>query len=356
MIADKCFTNEWIMAQRDRMPNASANTIEKSIRAVALLERLAASDLPFVFKGGTCMMLHLQELRRLSVDIDIVCTEGLARITPVFDGIARQKPFTRWDEDRRNPDRRPKRKHFRFYYDSHDANNPAPFVLLDVVLEPMPHPFTERKPVALPFVETVTPPQVTVPTLNGLLGDKLTAFAPETVGVPYNPRLSQQIVKQMFDVGELFLVANNLDQVRQAHQELFEAENGFRDHRYRLTQALDDSRQTALRVSQMDLAGEEPWDPPRRQMLMAGIGAINVTLVRETYTVAEARISASRAALLAALLRAGRSGPLAPYRFVSERARELPTTLGGHYAVLVPLREIAMEAFHNWHQVGLLGL
>jgi hypothetical protein len=356
MIQDQCFMNDWIAAQRVRMPNAAAVTIEKSIRAFALLERLAASDLRFVFKGGTCMMLHLQDLRRLSVDIDIVCTEGLARIGPVLDAIGQRSPFTRWDEDKRNPDRRPKRKHFRFFYDSLDPNNPEPFVFLDIVLEHVPHPFTERKPVAVSFVETVDPPKVTVPTLNGLLGDKLTAFAPKTVGIKYKPKLSQQIVKQMFDVGELFQVATDLDEIRQAHAASFNAENGFRRNRFRLNQALDDSFETAFRVSQLNLAHEGRWDGKKRKILLDGIGAINVTLVRETFTVEEARISASRAGLLATLLRYGRSGNLSFYRFTPARARALPASLAGRYAILNPLREIATEAFHNWHQAQTLEL
>lgn len=354
MIRSHCLTNQWVTQKQVDMPSASDVTIEKSIRALVLLERLADSGLRFVFKGGTCMMLHLQELRRLSVDIDIVCTEGMARLMPALDGVLRQGPFTRLDEDQRNPDRRPKRKHFRFFYDSLSASNPEPFVLLDVVLEQVPHPFTERKPVVAPFVESEAPPEVTVPTLNGLLGDKLTAFAPETVGVPYNPRISQQILKQMFDVGELFLLATDLDQVRGAYAASFTAENGFRRDRFQLRQALDDSLSTAFRVSQLNLTGEERWDARKRDILLAGIGGINVTLVRDSYTVEGARISASRVALLAALVRAARSGPLTRYRFVSARARELPSALTGRYAVLNPLREIATEAFHYWHQVQKL--
>jgi hypothetical protein len=356
MIADKCFTYDWVANVRRMMPQTSETTIEKSIRALALLERLAVSNLRFVFKGGTCMMLHLQELRRLSVDIDIVCTEGMSRISPVLETISRQLPFTRWDEHKRNPDRRPTRKHFRFFYDSFVANNPEPFVLLDVVLEHVPHPQVERKSVKSPFVETVAPPEVTVPTLDGLLGDKLTAFAPGTVGIKYRSNLSQQIVKQMFDVGELFLVGTDLGHIRQGYEASFGAENGFRKKRYRINQALDDSSEAAFRVSQLDLVGEEFWNDGKRKMLLDGIAAINVTLCRETYTVDEARLSASRAALLAALLRAGRSGPLAFYRYVPERVHELPVTLDGRYDVLNPLREIATEAFHNWHQVAMLDL
>jgi hypothetical protein len=354
MIDARCFTPEWVESVRRTMPRASPLAVEKSIHALALLERLAQSNLRFLFKGGTCMLLHLQQLRRLSVDIDIVYTDGLPGLVPVLEVIGGQRPFLRYTSDERNPDRRPRRKHFRFYYDSLDAGNPEPFVLLDVVHEQVQTPFIERKAVAVAFVETDAPPVVTVPTLNGLLGDKLTAFAPETVGVPYGPRSSQQIVKQMFDVGELLGVATDLGHVRQAHEAAFTAENGFRRNRFQLRQALDDSIKTAFHVSQLDLRGEQPWDSTKRRMLREGVAAINVTLLRESYTLADARVSASRAALLAALLRYGETGPLATYRFSPARLRQLPAALTGRYAVLNPLRETSPETFFHWSEVSRL--
>lgn len=296
------------------------------------------------------MLLHLRELRRISVDIDIVCAARMPEIRPILDQVARPPRFTRWDEDERNPDSRPKRKHFRFYYNSIDAGNLEPYVLLDIVLEHVPHPFTERKPVATPFVETTEPPRVEVPTINGLLGDKLTAFAPETVGVRYDDRLAQQIIKQMFDVGVLFPLVTDLVQVRRAHGSSFTAENRFRGNRFALNQALDDTLETAFRVSQLQLTNELAWVPQNRDILVAGIGAINPTLVNEEFTIDAARLPASRAALLAVLLRFGQLS-LAPYRFSPNLAAGLPRGLEGRYAVLNPLRETATEAFFNWHHV-----
>ena len=48
--------------------------IEKTIRAFSLLESLVLSGCPFVFKGGTSLMLHLDSTKRLSIDIDIILT------------------------------------------------------------------------------------------------------------------------------------------------------------------------------------------------------------------------------------------------------------------------------------------
>ena len=44
--------------------------------------------------------------------------------------------------------------------------------------------------------------------MNSLLGDKLTAFAPRTIGILYHPLRKTDIAKQLFDVGVLFDAAD----------------------------------------------------------------------------------------------------------------------------------------------------
>ena len=50
--------------------------LERTIYAFGLLEAIALAGLPFVFKGGTCLMLLLKEPHRLSTDIDIIVEPG----------------------------------------------------------------------------------------------------------------------------------------------------------------------------------------------------------------------------------------------------------------------------------------
>lgn len=93
---------------------------------------------------------------------------------------------------------------------------------------------------------------VRTPSIDCLLGDKLTAFAPNTVGVPLNNRSSMQVVKQMFDVGELFNVAENLELVKETYAAVFAAENGYRGFRCAsLAEALDDTIDTSALACQM---------------------------------------------------------------------------------------------------------
>ena len=77
MIDKKCFTTEWIAQKSIELSYSDKNLIEKVIRAFALLDMLASSGCPFHFKGGSSLMLLLNDsTHRLSIDIDIMCPPG----------------------------------------------------------------------------------------------------------------------------------------------------------------------------------------------------------------------------------------------------------------------------------------
>lgn len=50
--------------------------LERAVYAFGLLEALARVGMPFIFKGGTCLMLLMDRPRRLSTDIDIIVKPG----------------------------------------------------------------------------------------------------------------------------------------------------------------------------------------------------------------------------------------------------------------------------------------
>jgi len=199
MIATECFTEEWQRRKRAELGGCDPVLLEKTIHAFALLDALAGRGLDFVFKGGTSLLLRLSRIRRLSIDVDIFCHEPAAKLDALLAEVSRTRPFTGMTEDDRGAHRVPSRRHFRFIYTALDAKNPAPFVLLDVVHEANVYPHVERVPLRTAFVEGDG--QVLVPTMEGLLGDKLTAFGPNTTGVPLNEARAMQFMKQVFDRG-----------------------------------------------------------------------------------------------------------------------------------------------------------
>ena len=73
MITNTSHTKDWIESFR-RNPeynNTDPALIEKMIMALTLLEYLALNKLEFIFKGGTALILLLDNANRFSIDIDI---------------------------------------------------------------------------------------------------------------------------------------------------------------------------------------------------------------------------------------------------------------------------------------------
>lgn len=71
MINPQSFSEEHIREMQKKTGNDPI-LLERTIFAFGLLEALIRAGLPFVFKGGTSLMLLLNHPRRLSTDIDIV--------------------------------------------------------------------------------------------------------------------------------------------------------------------------------------------------------------------------------------------------------------------------------------------
>ena len=70
MILPESRSMEWLqkVATENNFPNITM--LEKTIRAFSLLESLALSGCPFVFKGGTAVMLHLNSAKRLTTKLN----------------------------------------------------------------------------------------------------------------------------------------------------------------------------------------------------------------------------------------------------------------------------------------------
>ncbi|MBO4428308.1 MAG: nucleotidyl transferase AbiEii/AbiGii toxin family protein [Bacteroidales bacterium] len=67
MISPESRSRDWI--EKAAAGNRASNIVlvEKVIRAFSLLEALARSGCPFIFKGGSALMLHFNSSRRLSI-------------------------------------------------------------------------------------------------------------------------------------------------------------------------------------------------------------------------------------------------------------------------------------------------
>lgn len=285
------------------------------IFALALVERLAQEGLPFVFKGGTCLVLLLGQLRRFSVDVDIVTTATPADVAAALARVCQQPPFQRFDYDaRRSTKDDIPRGHYAVYFAPAQALNRAePAVALDVLHEAHGYPALLTIPVQSDFLRTAGQPQlVTIPSVESITGDKLTAFAPNTTGIRYGHGKAQEIIKQLFDVGILFDEVQQLDLVQEAYQATVAKEIAYRSLTVTPADILTDTIQTGLQFAHLKLnrCPTAPAQLAAAQELAAGITAFANFPFNTRFRTDEAATSAAKAAYIAARLLVADFSPL----------------------------------------------
>jgi hypothetical protein len=350
MLQRYCFERSWIDDRRRALDVVDPGLLEKCIYALQLLGRLTeAGGFDFVFKGGTSLIILLPTPRRLSIDIDIASTAIPAEYEPVLADIGNRDPFLRHEEDHRGSDRLPKRRHFKFFYNSIYSQR-EDYILLDILEEENHFPDTRVMPIQTPFIAVERDVTVRIPSTDCLTGDKLTAFAPNTVGIPLNERYSMQIAKQVFDIGELFNVVESPEMVKETHAAIFAAENGYRGFQFSLPQALDDTVEAAALICQINLRGGEAGD--RARLIQDGIRRIGSHLIGAPYRLDNAKISAAKAACLAALLKQERiDQSLDDLRYNPDRTVKPRNATIARWPVLKRLNAINPEAFYYWYLV-----
>lgn len=279
--------------------------IEKTIRAFSLLESLALSGCPFVFKGGTALMLHLDSAKRLSIDIDIICPPG-TNIEEYVHKNADAYGFGEVKLVERITARNVPKTHAKFFYlVTYVTNTTTENILLDVLFEDIYYHDVVQLPIQSRFLKLEGKPiMVNVPGKSDMLGDKLTAFAPNTTGIPYfkgERDCSMEIVKQLFDVASLFDVTNNLTLVAETFKKFATVELQYRNlDPENINQVLDDIYQTSLCIS---LRGQ--LDADTFNLLLAGTKRIQNFIHSEKYNLDSAIVNASKAAYLSALITNG---------------------------------------------------
>ena len=206
MITQNSITKEWIESVA-KSNKVDKNLVEKVIRALLLLEGLSESGLNYVFKGGTALMLLLNSEKRLSIDIDIIVPDKETDLTEVLENICTTKGFTHFETQKRTAGTNIDKEHYKLFFVS-ALNNQESHVLLDVLKEDIYYQNIIELPIDSTFINHEDKPvTVRLPDFNNILGDKLTAFAPNTTGIPYrrgNKEMGMEIIKQMYDIGCLF--------------------------------------------------------------------------------------------------------------------------------------------------------
>jgi len=303
MINQKEITINWIEKVSKENKNADKILIEKVIRALLLLEGLVKQEIQFVFKGGTALMLHFDSTKRLSIDIDIILSKENDDFDKKLNALAKEQGFIRKELNHRNTKSIIKKEHYKFFYiPKHKSNKTEDYILLDILFEEPNYQNIIELPIQSVFVPIIDNPLlVDIPSLEDLLGDKLTAFAPNTTGIPYQKSgnsMSMEIIKQLYDIGNLFDKINDLDIIKSTFYKFAKTELTYRNNKKLNEQdVLEDIYQTSLCIASRGAEGIGNFEE-----LQLGIQRIRAYIFSESYHIEKAIIQASKVAYLITLI------------------------------------------------------
>lgn len=144
---------------------------------------------------------------------------------------------------------------------------------------------------------------VRTPDINSITGDKLTAFAPNTTGVPFNMEKEKEIMKQLFDVGCLFHLLTDMEVFKKSFTESAKGEIEYRTERKieSVKQVLRDTIETALLIARNDILKTED-EKTKYGEIKKGINQFRHFVFLGRFGILEAQVASAKAAYLAAII------------------------------------------------------
>lgn len=175
------------------------------------------------------------------------------------------------------------------------------YVLLDILFEKNNYLEIIEKDINCNLIKYKSPAKIVrMPNIDCILGDKLTAYAPNTTGILYNHNKELEIIKQLFDVANLFDQMSNMKTVRNTFISIAEQELEYREMRCTLSykDVLDDVFDTSRTLASRGIVNEAKF-----KLLKSGVQALKSFVFSSNYIIESAVNSAAKAAYLSLLLK-----------------------------------------------------
>ena len=222
--------------------------------------------------------------------------------------------------------------------------------MLDVLYEDTYYNQLNEVEVNNQFIELDEVPSIVkVPSIGDILGDKLTAFAPNTTGIPYykngNPH-STEIIKQVYDIGRLFDAVDNLEITTKSFHRIVLVELSYRNLGSDVSIIYDDIRQTALLIATRGLFGTGDF-----ALLQDGIKRLGSFIYENRYFIEDATVDSAKAAYIATCIEKG----ITDIQKYSSESITQEMSIGKILPVkLNKLKKSRPEAFYYWYLIDNL--
>lgn len=139
--------------------------------------------------------------------------------------------------------------------------------------------------------------------INTILGDKLTAFAPNTTGIPYrksDKEMGMEIIKQMYDIGCLYDKADNPETISAVFSVFAKTELAYRENKSTIENVLNDIIETALSICLRQSQGKSDFS-----ILHRGVIQVKPFIFSEQFHLEKAITYAAKVAYIATVIKLG---------------------------------------------------
>jgi hypothetical protein len=274
----------------------------------------------------------------------------------IFDEVVEKSSFLRWKEDERESKTQVPKQHFRFFY--RPVTNMKPegagkekkqYILLDIVYHKSPYHKTQDTIVDHFLIEQDGKKHTSVvtPSLPSLLGDKLTAFAPHTTGIPLSKEM--EILKQVYDINNIFDRIDSIKQVRSAFYATGSLELTFREMEEADTdEILKDIFHTSYNFCTHGSVNKEEYET-----LNQGVSKLSVFVYGAKFREPEAQKAMAKAAYLAQLIK-NDVEKIEKYKKATDMTDW--TIRDHHFSKINKLKKSNPEAFFYWYQAFSFGI
>ncbi len=264
-----------------------------------------------------------------------------------FEKIVKEKGFTKSELQERPVNLHIEKAHYKFFFEPvYKTARAEEYVLLDILFEKPQYQQLVLQNIDATFVfQSGKPLQVQMPGFDDILGDKLTAFAPNTTGIPYEKggqSRAMEIIKQLYDIGNLVEQMQNPVITAATFHAFAKTELGYRNIEGDTNLVLDDIFDTALTISTKGQLGTGNMDT-----LIHGIGQLKQYIFSENYHIEKAVTHAARAAYTTVLIRTGEK---TMQRFTEPIEIKDWNITNQQYNKLNKLRKSNPEAFYYWYK------
>lgn len=234
--------------------------------------------------------------------------------------------------------------HYKFYYKS-VLDGAEKYILLDILFEENPYIELVEKDIECTFLEVgKIPAKVIMPAIDCILGDKLTAFAPNTTGILYGNNKELEIIKQLFDVSNLIDEATNLQVARDTFINISKRELKYRNLKYlTFNNVLDDVIETAIVI-----AFRGSIDIEKYKLLEQGIKRIKSYIFSRNYIVEDAVLSAAKVAYISVLFKT----PHLNFEYYNPRIdiEQLTISTPQFSKSFKSIKKFSPEAYYYWYK------